>query len=84
MVVRHASMQTQLPPFTATGPKVPTRQAPRAELSDAELDVLLMRAFSDPRILTPAIAASIEDALVKPAPKRKRLGLLQHIALLVR
>jgi hypothetical protein len=57
---------------------------PWQTLSDTELDGVLMRAFSDPKILTPVIAASIENALVDPTPKRKGLRILEQLALLVR
>jgi L-fucose mutarotase/ribose pyranase (RbsD/FucU family) len=52
--------------------------------SDAEIDAVFMQAFSDPDILTPEIAASIENALANSEAKPRKLGLLEHFALLVR
>jgi hypothetical protein len=83
LVVRHVSSPF---PLGALGNSQLERPCWGAlgEASDVELDAVLMQAFSDPDILTPEIAASIENALVNPEPVRKKLSLLEHIALLVR
>ncbi len=83
MVARHASLSRSLS-VSGNGQANVRWCKDMAQASDAEIDAVFMQAFSDPDILTPEIAACIENALVNPESKPKKIGLLQHFALLVR
>ncbi len=84
MVVRQVSFKRSFSIPGNGGPNVRWCRKDMALASDAEIDAVFMQAFSDPDILTPEIAASIENALANSEAKPRKLGLLEHFALLVR